>query len=138
MGTAHEDDITCLAADAYHVYTASGCVVRAWRRGTELKHEYRGHQRPVHLMLPFGPHLLAVDEANQLKVWDVKAEEATLELDFNAATFHISTVVHPVTYLNKVRSRSNRFLDRTWDFVFFPLNARCCLAVSKASWSCGT
>ena len=102
VGTAQEDDITCLAADTYHVYTASGTTIKAWRRGTELKHEYKGHENPIHLMLPFGPHLLAVDESNLLKMWDIKAEEVSLELTFSPNSFSVSTLMHPVTYINKV------------------------------------
>lgn len=65
---SHPGDITCLSGDAYHVYTASECNIYAWRRGTELKHTYSGHTSPVHLILPFGPHLLSVDECSSLLV----------------------------------------------------------------------
>jgi U3 small nucleolar RNA-associated protein 21 len=115
VGTAHEEDITCLAADAYHVYTGSGKIIRAWRRGTELKHEYLGHERPIHLLLCFGPHLLSVDEGNILKVWDIKAEELVLELSFNPSTFGVSAIVHPVTYLNKILLGSTQGSMQLWN-----------------------
>ena len=50
------------------VYTACGKTIYAWRRGSELKHTYLGHQHPVQLLLPFGPHLLSVDSESFLKV----------------------------------------------------------------------
>ena len=57
----HPEEIACLAADAYHVYTAAGSTIYAWRRGSELKHTYVGHAAPVHLLLPFGPHFISID-----------------------------------------------------------------------------
>lgn len=65
----HPDNITCLATDTFHVYTACANDVYAWRRGTDLKHTYKGHEYPVHLLLPFGAHLLSVDESSNLKVF---------------------------------------------------------------------
>lgn len=115
VGTAHEDDITCIVGDTFHVYTASGTTIRAWRRGTELKHEYKGHEKKIHLMLPFGPHLIAVDETNVLKVWDIKAEEVTSELNFNATSFEISALIHPVTYINKILLGSVQGTMQLWN-----------------------
>ena len=70
-----------MASDAYHVYVSSGNVIRAFRRGTDIVHEYRGHESPVMAMLPFGPHLISIDEAGVLKVWDIKAESKRFETD---------------------------------------------------------
>ncbi|XP_063221532.1 WD repeat-containing protein 36 [Bacillus rossius redtenbacheri] len=98
----HDEDISCVAADSYHVYTAAGSVVRAWRRGKDVKHEYPGHDGAVRLMLPFGPHLLTVDEGGSLRVWDVKAEEQHAELTFSRDVFEVTALVHPSTYANKV------------------------------------
>lgn len=78
VGNPHADPIVALSADAYHIYTSSNNVIYAWRRGTELKHKYVGHKKDVHLMLPFGPHLIAVDKSNKLCVWDVKDESLYL------------------------------------------------------------
>lgn len=39
----HPEDICCMTADAYLVYTACEHTIYAWRRGAELKHTYRGH-----------------------------------------------------------------------------------------------
>ena len=32
------------------------------------------HDSPVHLLLPFGKHILTVDEQNSTRVWDVAGE----------------------------------------------------------------
>lgn len=66
-------------------------------------------------MLPFGPHLLAVDETNLLKVWDIKAEEVSLELNFSAETFTITAMIHPVTYLNKILVGSSQGSMQLWN-----------------------
>ena len=54
--------------DAFLVFVAAGSAIYAWRRGTELKHCYRGHSSSVHLMIPFGPNLISVDERSNIKV----------------------------------------------------------------------
>ncbi|RZF37096.1 hypothetical protein LSTR_LSTR013792 [Laodelphax striatellus] len=110
-----EEDITCLGADTFHVYTACGPLIQAWRRGTELKHTYRGHTHNVHLLLPFGPHLISVDEGSNLIVWDVKDEDVYLNLSFLDEEFHITTIVHPSTYLNKILLGSEQGELQLWN-----------------------
>ncbi|PSN35551.1 WD repeat-containing protein 36 [Blattella germanica] len=111
----HSGDITCIAADAYHVFTASDNKIYAWRRGTELKHTYTGHESPVHILVPFGPHLLSVDEKNILKLWDIKNEDLQLELTFDSSTFNITTMLHPSTYLNKILLGSEQGSMQLWN-----------------------
>ncbi|XP_014218088.1 WD repeat-containing protein 36 [Copidosoma floridanum] len=115
VSPAHEDDITCLAADTFHIYTASGNNIYAWRRGNELKHTYKGHSCQVHLMLPFGPHLISVDEEGHLKIWDVKTEEVAAETRFSNSTFMISALMHPVTYINKILLGSEQGTMQLWN-----------------------
>ncbi|KAL1506183.1 hypothetical protein ABEB36_005590 [Hypothenemus hampei] len=91
----HPGDITCMTTDAYHVYTACGNIIYAWRRGTELQHTYKGHNHEVTHMIPFGAHLISVDENCNLKVWDIKSETIFLELTFDRNIFNISALMHP-------------------------------------------
>lgn len=35
---------------------------------------YEGHEYPVHLLLPFGNHLISVDTDSNVKVWDIHSE----------------------------------------------------------------
>ncbi|KAJ4443876.1 WD repeat-containing protein 36 [Periplaneta americana] len=115
VSALHFGDITCLAADSYHIFTASNNEIFAWRRGTELKHRYVGHSSSVHIILPFGPHLLSVDERNVLKIWDIKSEELYLELTFDNPTFHVTTILHPSTYLNKILLGSEQGSMQLWN-----------------------
>lgn len=98
----HPGPITCMSGDNFYVYTASENDIYAWRRGCELKHVYKGHQAPVHKILPFGKHLISIDKNNVLKIFDIKDETEFLELSFNESDFQISTICHPPTYLNKI------------------------------------
>ncbi|XP_066252400.1 WD repeat-containing protein 36 [Euwallacea similis] len=111
----HPEDITCMTTDAFHVYTACANVIYAWRRGTELKHTYRGHSHSIQLMTPFGPHLVSIDENNELKVWDIKSETVFLELTFDHSTFNISALMHPSTYINKILLGSDKGQMQLWN-----------------------
>ncbi|CAH1373221.1 unnamed protein product [Tenebrio molitor] len=115
VGGLHPEDITAMTADAFHVYTACNNKIHAWRRGTELKHVYTGHKKPVHLMLPFGVHLISVDESSNVKIWDIKAETVFLELTFSNKSFQITAIVHPSTYINKILLGSEQGEMQLWN-----------------------
>lgn len=141
VGNLHPDDITCITADTYHVYTACEGVIYAWRRGTELKHTYKGHTKPVHLMVPFGPHLISIDEDSNVKVWDIKAETIFLELTFSNKVFRITAALHPSTYINKVLFGSDKGEMQLWNlnkskqiyaFKGWPNNSITCLQQAPA------
>lgn len=111
----HPDEISCMAADNFLVFTAAGKVAYAWRRGCELKHEYKGHNYPIHLLLAFGPHLISIDEESNLKMWNIKTEELELELEFNNISFEITAIMHPSTYLNKILLGSQQGSLQLWN-----------------------
>uniref|UniRef100_A0A1A9ZFS9 Uncharacterized protein n=1 Tax=Glossina pallidipes TaxID=7398 RepID=A0A1A9ZFS9_GLOPL len=97
----HPDDITAMAADRGHIYTASNKCIYAWRAGKHVKNVFRGHAKNVHTILPFGCHLIAVDEDNVLKVWNIKEASVYLEVAFKE-DFKVTAVAHPSTYVNKI------------------------------------
>ncbi|KAJ8920542.1 hypothetical protein NQ315_005411 [Exocentrus adspersus] len=111
----HSENISCIGADAYHVYTACENVIYAWRRGTELKHVYRGHKKRVHLMTPFGAHLISVDESSSVKIWDIKAEVVYFELTFSSTSFNITALLHPSTYVNKILFACDKGQMQLWN-----------------------
>lgn len=111
----HPDDITSVGSDAFHIYTSCENVIYAWRRGTELKHTYRGHTKPVHLIMPFGAHLLSIDEHSCLKVWDIKTEDLYVEFTFSNDVFKITTILHPNTYINKILLGSDQGSMQLWN-----------------------
>ena len=102
-------------SDTFMVYSAAGNQIYAWRRGCELKHVYKGHENAVKLLLPFGPHLVSIDEKSQLKVFDIKAEKSILHLDFDSKTFDITTICHPMTYKDKILLGSTQGILQLWN-----------------------
>lgn len=111
----HPHDIQCLASDKFLIYSACGNVIYGWRRGNEIKHKYIGHKSKVHQLLPFGEHLITVDEDSLLKVWDKRSESVYLEIPFQNETFKISAVVHPNTYINKILIGSTQGGLQLWN-----------------------
>lgn len=69
----------------------------------------------VHLMMPFGPHLVSIDESSMVKVWDIKSEELFLELKFSNKSFQITTIMHPSTYINKILLGSEQGSMQLWN-----------------------
>ncbi|XP_054747094.1 WD repeat-containing protein 36 [Anastrepha obliqua] len=115
VGPIHPDEITALAMDRVHTYAASNRCIYAWRAGKHQRHVFRGHTRNVHLLLPFAAHLIAVDEANVLRVWDIAKEEVYLELQFNVDEFLITAITHPPAYLNKIVLGSQQGMLKIWN-----------------------
>ncbi|CAN8027642.1 unnamed protein product [Ixodes persulcatus] len=111
----HEDEITCIAGDARLVYTSCGNTIYSWRRGSELQQTYKRHDRKVTLLLPFGKHLVSVDEAGHVIVWEIKTAEIYLELSLEASTFGASALLHPVTYVNKLLLGSHQGTLQLWN-----------------------
>lgn len=111
----HPGPITCMSGDSYHVYTGSESCIYAWRRGCELKHVYKGHNASIKFILPFGPHLISIDDDNVLKIFDIKEETEFLELRFKEDDFKITTICHPPTYLNKVLLGSSQGQLQLWN-----------------------
>ncbi|XP_076844467.1 WD repeat-containing protein 36 [Brachyhypopomus gauderio] len=108
-------DIACLAADRMLVYAAHGQVISAFAKNTQVVHIYEGHQADVHLLLPFGDHLISVDKENVIIIWDVESEDTYLQISFDKASFEVRAIMHPSTYLNKILVGSNQGSLQLWN-----------------------
>lgn len=42
-----------------------------------MVHTYKGHNAEVHLLQPFGDHVISVDRDNVVVIWDVQSEGTT-------------------------------------------------------------
>ncbi|KAF5909470.1 WD repeat-containing protein 36, partial [Clarias magur] len=115
VSNALPEDIAYLAADRMLVYAAHGKIVSAFAKNTEVVHTYEGHQADVHLLLPFGDHLISVDKDNAVIIWDVESEEVYLEISFDKSTFEVRAVMHPSTYLNKILFGSSQGTLQLWN-----------------------
>lgn len=112
---AHDDEISCIAGDSRLVYTASGKTIYSWLRGSELQNTFSGHEHEVKLLLPFANHLISVDESGRVIVWEIKTAELYLELSLDSSTFRATTLLHPVTYVNKILVGSEQGPLQLWN-----------------------
>ncbi|KAJ6669733.1 hypothetical protein lerEdw1_000282 [Lerista edwardsae] len=115
VSNALPQDITCLAADRMLVFASCGSVLYAFARNKEVVHIYKGHNADIHLVLPFGDHVISVDGDNVLIIWDVQSEEEYLQLNFDKAVFTVSAIMHPSTYLNKILLGSEQGNLQLWN-----------------------
>ncbi|KAM9329979.1 WD repeat-containing protein 36 [Gastrophryne carolinensis] len=115
VSNAVPENINCLAADRMLVYVAHGNLLKAFARNKEVLHTFKGHEAEIHLVLPFGDHVISVDAKNIVIIWDVQSEEEYLQLHFDKNSFEISAIMHPSTYLNKVLLGSQQGTLQLWN-----------------------
>ncbi|XP_054253451.1 WD repeat-containing protein 36 [Indicator indicator] len=115
VSNALPQDITCLAADRMLIFASYDNILHAFARNKEVVHTYEGHKARIHLLQPFGDHVISVDVDNVLIVWNIQSEEEYLQVDFDNATFAVSALLHPSTYLNKVLLASEQGSLQLWN-----------------------
>lgn len=111
----HADDINCVVTDQFLVHVAAGKNIYSWRSGRIIKKTFVDHNAEIHLLLPFGPHLIAVDNDNVMKVWDIETELVYLEIPFDKTNFCVTSVIHPPTYKNKILLGSEQGTLQLWN-----------------------
>ncbi|XP_046327932.2 WD repeat-containing protein 36-like [Haliotis rufescens] len=111
----HPADVTCLAADAKYVYSACGTTIQAFKKGRKAVYTYEGHKSDVHILLPFGEHLISVEEDSHVFVWDIESQEIYLEMNFYNHSFGVTAMLHPNTYLNKILVGSKQGIMQLWN-----------------------
>jgi U3 small nucleolar RNA-associated protein 21 len=115
VGAPQPHPLECLAAtDPRLVWASYGAVVKGFRRGREVC-RFHGHRGNVTILLPFGEHLISIDDQNCLKIWSVKDKELYGELYFDLQLFPITCAVHPSTYLNKILLGSRSGQLQLWN-----------------------
>ncbi|XP_015686097.1 WD repeat-containing protein 36-like, partial [Protobothrops mucrosquamatus] len=115
VSNALPQNITCLAADRMLVFASCGAFLYAFARNKEVVHTYSGHQTDILFILPFGDHVISVDNESILIIWDLQSEEEYLQLDFDKTVFAISAVLHPYTYMNKILLGSEQGPLQLWN-----------------------
>ncbi|XP_073933073.1 WD repeat-containing protein 36 isoform X2 [Castor canadensis] len=108
-------DICCMAADGRLVFAAYGNVFSAFARNKEVVHTFKGHKAEIHLLQPFGDHIISVDSDSVLIIWHIYSEEEYLQLTFDKSIFKISAILHPSTYLNKILLGSEQGSLQLWN-----------------------
>ncbi|CAF3817831.1 unnamed protein product [Rotaria magnacalcarata] len=103
VSDAHPEDIQVLASNSRLVFAAAGSTIYVYRRVFHLHQTLTDHKSDIKHLLPFGDeHLVSVDESNTLRVWDIQSGSVYLSLEFNTQNFHITSLLHPATYVNKL------------------------------------
>ncbi|KAM3939235.1 WD repeat-containing protein 36 [Leptodactylus fuscus] len=115
VSNALPEDITCLAADRMLVFASYGNLLKAFARNKEVVYTYKGHDAEIHLVLPFGDHVISVDTNNIVIIWDVQTQEEYLQLNFEKSNFEVSAIMHPSTYLNKILLGSQQGALQLWN-----------------------
>lgn len=72
IGPQQPHPLQCLALQGKIVFAAYKNVIKSFRRGQEVNH-YSGHEGDVHTLLPFGEHLIAIDNQNTIKIWHIQS-----------------------------------------------------------------
>ncbi|XP_037385232.2 WD repeat-containing protein 36 [Talpa occidentalis] len=108
-------DICCMAADGRLVFAAYGNIFSAFARNKEVVHTFKGHKAEIHLLQPFGDHVISVDIDSVLIIWHIYSEEEYLQLTFDKSVFKISAILHPSTYLNKILLGSEQGSLQLWN-----------------------
>ncbi|KAI8786613.1 WD repeat-containing protein 36 isoform X1 [Biomphalaria glabrata] len=111
----HPDDISAVAADFRYVYTAAGKNIFSVARNRKIEKTFEGHAAEVHLLLPFGHHLISVDVDGFLIVWDLGAGKPYLQTKFDPESFSVTAIAHPHTYMNKVLLGSEQGTLQLWN-----------------------
>ncbi|RWS24154.1 WD-repeat protein-like protein [Leptotrombidium deliense] len=113
---AHKGEITVLATNTTHIFSASQNEIYAWRHGHKnLVYTYNGHEHTVKLLLPFGQHLISVDDQSFLKIWEIRTQEIYLEIPFSNSSFEITVLFHPSTFVNKILLGSKQGSMQLWN-----------------------
>ncbi|CAH2297181.1 WD repeat-containing 36 [Pelobates cultripes] len=115
VSNALPESISCLAADRMLVFASYGNILTAFARNKEVVHTYKGHEAEIHLVQPFGDHVISIDANNVIIIWDVKTEEEYLQLSFDKSNFTVSAIMHPSTYLNKILLGSQQGSLQLWN-----------------------
>ncbi|KAG1680276.1 WD repeat-containing protein 36 [Nymphon striatum] len=115
ISNQHHSAITAIGADKKFVFSACRGLIRTWKRGTEVVQKYETDDTPVIILLPFDKHLISVNDKSLLQVWNIDSGEIYLEVPFNKKVFKITTVLHPITYLNKILLGSEQGPMQLWN-----------------------
>ncbi|CAM2719555.1 unnamed protein product [Rotaria socialis] len=116
VSDAHPEDIQVLASNSRLVFAAAGSTIYVYRRVFHLHQTLTDHKGDIKHLLPFGDeHLVSVDESNTLRVWDIQSGSVYLSLEFNTQNFHITSLLHPATYVNKLLVTSRQGTMQLWN-----------------------
>ncbi|CAK9297882.1 unnamed protein product [Gordionus sp. m RMFG-2023] len=107
--------IDCLSADNNFIFVACSKTLLAININRGLRHEFPDHVAAIRHILPFGFHLITIDDSNSVHVWEIRDRSKYTEINFEPTLFKISAVIHPQTYLNKILLGSHQGSMELWN-----------------------
>ncbi|OQR77968.1 WD repeat-containing protein 36-like, partial [Tropilaelaps mercedesae] len=117
VSPVHNEQLTALACDSRRVYSAAGGNIYSWRRGIELKQAFTGeHASRIKFLLPFGDHIISVDESGKVVVWSKEDSKVYTTIDLSSFG-GLSAMVHPNTYVNKILFASANGRMQLWNIA---------------------
>ena len=98
LGTHQPEPLECLAIQGKIVFASYGNVIKAFKRGREVN-VYRGHEGCITNLIPFGEHLVSIDDCICLKIWQIKKSGKVQQFVVIAPFLSIS-VSHSYTHIH--------------------------------------
>ena len=75
------------------MFVSYGNVIKAFKRGREVN-AYIGHEGCVTNLIPFGEHLVSIDDQNCLKIWQIKKSGMMQKLSYCPHTHTYTRTSH--------------------------------------------
>ncbi|THH10776.1 hypothetical protein EW145_g1083 [Phellinidium pouzarii] len=109
------DSISCLAMSGDAVWAATGPHVIKYMRGKEVERLTNPLGSKLSFILTFGDQIISLTEdGSKMLVWDCQTMELACSIEFDNG-FTATSVLHPVTYLNKVLVASSQGTLQLWN-----------------------
>lgn len=77
-GSQQPHPLQCLAIQGKVVYASYQNVIKAFKRGEEIS-TYLGHEGEIQFILPFGEHLVSIDDNNVMRIWHSQSKGDQLD-----------------------------------------------------------
>jgi len=115
VGPQHEKRIRAIAALKDFVFVGSGNKVFMWKKGKLIRFFELPLQNRVSKLYIFGDMILVYSEEDKtVRIWNIFTGEVYNQIKFKG-NFHLSSIVHPETYLNKVLFGSTEGTLQLWN-----------------------
>ncbi|KAJ1673979.1 rRNA-processing protein utp21, partial [Spiromyces aspiralis] len=96
------EDITSVISSGEHTYVAAGGKLVVCHRGKKITEIENTGRSPLRSLMIFGEHIVGYDDEGRISIWDSKTQDLFAQIALPKSDFHISCMLHPSTYLNKL------------------------------------
>ena len=101
--TPNNQPITQIQTDKNFVYTVCGSSIYKYSNYQKIIAEFKDSENKSNfkLILPFGDFLIAINVKNEVIIFDIVQESIHSRIPIRT-NFNISSICHPLTYVNKI------------------------------------